>query len=75
MYLRFLRPIIDKITFQVFRGVENMALPISALDLLNKNKIESNRLEFKSGWNPDAIYRSICAFANDIDNLGGGYMN
>lgn len=51
-----------------------MALPISALDLLNKNKIESNRLEFKSGWNPDAIYRSICAFANDIDNLGGGYI-
>ena len=51
-----------------------MALPISALDLLNKNKIESNRLEFKSGWNPDAIYRSICAFANDIDNWGGGYI-
>lgn len=51
-----------------------MALPISALDLLSKNKIESNRLEFKSGWNPDAIYRSICAFANDIDNLGGGYI-
>ena len=51
-----------------------MALPISTLDLLNKNKIESTRLEFKSGWNPDAIYRSICAFANDLDNLGGGYI-
>ncbi len=36
--------------------------------------MESDRIEFKSGWNPDAIYRSICAFANDFDNIGGGYI-
>lgn len=48
-----------------------MALPINTQDLLNKRKVESNRIEFKKGWNPTDIYRSICAFANDFDNLGG----
>lgn len=43
-----------------------MALLTDINDLLNKRKVESNRIEFKKGWNPTAIYRSICAFANDI---------
>ena len=51
-----------------------MAIPINVEDLLNKRKIESNRIEFKKGWNPDRIYRTICAFANDFDNIGGGYI-
>ena len=51
-----------------------MAIPINVEDLLNKRKIESNRIEFKKGWNPDKIYRTICAFANDFDNIGGGYI-
>lgn len=51
-----------------------MALPINIEDLLNKQKIESNRIEFKSGWNPDKIYHTICAFATDLDNTGGGYI-
>ena len=51
-----------------------MALPINIEDLLRKQKIESNRIEFKKGWNPDKIYHTICAFANDFDNLGGGYI-
>ncbi len=51
-----------------------MALPINIEDLLRKQKIESNRIEFKKGWNPDSIYHSICAFANDFDNIGGGYI-
>ena len=51
-----------------------MAIPVNIEDLLNKRKIESNRIEFKAGWNPDRIYRSICAFANDFDNIGGGYI-
>lgn len=45
-----------------------MALPINVEDLLNKQKIESNRIEFKRGWNPDKIYHTICAFATDLDN-------
>lgn len=51
-----------------------MALPVNIQDLLRKQKIESNRIEFKKGWNPDKIYRTICAFANDLDNIGGGYI-
>lgn len=51
-----------------------MPLPINIEDLLRKQKIESNRIEFKKGWNPDKIYHSICAFANDFDNIGGGYI-
>jgi len=51
-----------------------VALPININDLLGARTVESNRIEFKEGWNPDAIYRSICAFANDFDNSGGGYI-
>ena len=51
-----------------------MALPINIEDLLRKQKIEGSRIEFKGGWNPDSIYHSICAFANDFDNIGGGYI-
>jgi ATP-dependent DNA helicase RecG len=51
-----------------------MTLPINVEDLLKQRKVESNRIEFKKGWNPDRIYRSICAFANDFDNIGGGYI-
>ena len=51
-----------------------MALAININDLLNKQKIESNRIEFKKGWNPAGIYHSVCAFANDFDDLGGGYI-
>jgi len=29
-----------------------MALAIDIEDLLNKQKIESSRIEFKKGWNP-----------------------
>ena len=51
-----------------------MPIPVNIEDLLRKQKIESNRIEFKKGWNPDKIYHSICAFANDFDNIGGGYI-
>ena len=51
-----------------------MALPISIERLLDGRTVEGHRIEFKQGWNPTAIYRSICAFANDIANEGGGYI-
>lgn len=38
-----------------------MAIPVNIEDLLYKRKIESTRIEFKTGWNPDKIYRTICA--------------
>ncbi|MBE0471992.1 MAG: putative DNA binding domain-containing protein [Methyloprofundus sp.] len=51
-----------------------MALPIDIKRLLAGEVIESERLEFKAGWNPEVVLRSICAFANDLHNFGGGYI-
>ncbi len=51
-----------------------MPLPINIPKLLKGRIIEHDRIEFKEGWNPDAIYLSICAFANDFENIGGGYI-
>lgn len=51
-----------------------MALPVNIDNLIKKRNIESERLEFKKGWNPEDIIHSICAFANDINNWGGGYI-
>ena len=51
-----------------------MALHINIEDLLSSRTVESDRIEYKEGWNPDAVYRSICAFANDFNNTGGGYI-
>lgn len=54
--------------------IVNTMLPINLEFLLKKQRIESNRVEFKEGWNPEPILKSICAFANDFDNIGGGYI-
>ena len=51
-----------------------MAIPITIETLLNDNVVEWARIEFKEGWNPDAALKTISAFANDIDNWGGGYL-
>ena len=51
-----------------------MAIPITIEALLEKNIVEWSRLEFKENWNPEPILKTISAFANDIDNWGGGYI-
>ncbi len=51
-----------------------MALPINVEDLIKGNIIESERIELKAGWNPEKILHIICAFANDFNNIGGGYI-
>jgi ATP-dependent DNA helicase RecG len=51
-----------------------MTLPINVDDLITGQSIEWERLEFKEGWNPADILHTICAFANDINNWGGGYI-
>ena len=51
-----------------------MRLPINIEELLGGRAVEGDRIEYKTGWNPDAIYRTICAFANDFDETGGGYI-
>ncbi len=51
-----------------------MPLPINIADLINRRVVENARVEYKGDWNPEPILHSICAFANDIDNWGGGYI-
>ncbi len=49
-------------------------LPINLEGLLRQRRVEGERIEYKAGWNPDPIMRTLCAFANDLENLGGGYV-
>ena len=51
-----------------------MKLPININDLLTARTVEWERLEFKAGWNPQAVLHTMCSFANDFHNLGGGYI-
>ncbi len=51
-----------------------MPLPIKTEDLFKGNKVESDRLDYKKGLDPQKIAHTICAFANDINNIGGGYI-
>ena len=51
-----------------------MAIPVSIDALINQRIAESDRIEYRRNFNPAPIIRSICAFANDIDNVGGGYI-
>jgi ATP-dependent DNA helicase RecG len=51
-----------------------MALPVNIDNLLHGKMVEWDRIECKEGWNPEPILKSICAFANDINNWGGGYI-
>ena len=52
-------------------------LPFNVGDLIGRGSLESNRVEFKSTWSntiKSAVVRTICAFANDLLNLNGGYV-
>ena len=51
-----------------------MPLPLDITDLLNGKTVEWERLELKAGWNPLPVIHTLCAFANDFHNLGGGYI-
>lgn len=51
-----------------------MALPVNIEQLLDASTVESSRIEYKAGWNPDAIYRSICAFADDVNLAKAGLI-
>jgi ATP-dependent DNA helicase RecG len=45
--------------------------------LIHRRSIEDNRVEFKATWSQPvkaAVIRTVCAFANDLLNLNGGYI-
>lgn len=55
----------------------NQGLPFNLDDLVNLRAIEGNRVEFKATWDEyikPAVIRTVCAFANDLLNLNGGYI-
>lgn len=53
-------------------------LPINVEDLLHFRGVESTRVEFKASWDEKQtapqMLRTICAYANDFQNLNGGYI-
>lgn len=52
-------------------------LTVRPEELVNSQVVESSRVEFKKTWNDricESVIHSICAFANDLLNLGGGYI-
>lgn len=51
-----------------------MAIPTNIKTLLFGNVVEFGKIEFKETWDAEASLKTICAFANDIDNWGGGYL-
>ena len=51
-----------------------MALPINVTELIENRVVESARIDYKADWDPEPIVHTITAFANDIDNSGGGYI-
>lgn len=51
-----------------------MGLPINIQELIERRVVENTRVEYKKGWNPEKVVHTVCAFANDIDNMGGGYI-
>ncbi|MBC8011006.1 MAG: putative DNA binding domain-containing protein [Burkholderiales bacterium] len=51
-----------------------MPLPVNLPALLPGDAVEWERMEFKAGWSPQDALHTLCAFANDFHNLGGGYL-
>lgn len=53
-------------------------LPINIHDLFQGPGVESARVEYKAGWDEKTtgyqVLKTICAFANDFQNLNGGYV-
>lgn len=53
-------------------------LPINIENLLHNKGVESSRVEFKAKWDELTTgyqtLKTICAFANDLQNLNGGYI-
>ena len=51
-----------------------MAIPTNIKTLLSGNVVEWARIEFKETWDAETSLKTVCAFANDLDNWGGGYI-
>ena len=56
----------------------SLILSVNIEDLLHCRGVESARVEFKASWDENVtgyqILKTLCAFANDFQNLNGGYI-
>ncbi len=52
-------------------------LPVGVEALLS-GAVETARIEFKAAWDPETtghqVIKTLCAFANDFQNINGGYI-
>jgi ATP-dependent DNA helicase RecG len=46
----------------------NRSLPINIEGLIKARTVESDRIEYKKGWNPDSIIKSVCAITRRYRN-------
>lgn len=51
-----------------------MSLAVDIHRLLKGGLVEWERIDFYKSFNPSSLLHSICGFANDINNAGGGYI-
>ncbi len=51
-----------------------MALSVDIHRLLKGGAVEWERIDFRKNFHALSVLRSICAFANDLGNTGGGYI-
>lgn len=51
-----------------------MAIPTNIKTLLSGEVVEWARIEFKETWDAENSLKTVCAYANDLDNWGGGYI-
>ena len=51
-----------------------MAIPTNMQTLLEGHKVEWERVELEETWDALASLKTVCAFANDLNNWGGGYI-
>ena len=42
--------------------------------LIHDRLVNPERIEYVSNWDPDVVAHTICAFANDYENVDGGYI-
>ena len=57
-----------------YKQISNHKKDVSKMALLSGSVVEWARIEFKETWDAEASLKTVCAFANDLDNWGGGYI-
>lgn len=51
-----------------------MPVPVNASNLIFGRRVEIARIEYNTEWDPAKVLHTMCAFANDVEGWGGGYI-